>query len=135
MSRSSLGVIGAAALAALVGVATADDFEGTWEVTRISNERKDGPGAGEIKYPKRMVLQMRDGRLVGHYVDQYDHPCDFDLVAVVNQGHDLLLVHCGETKAPESYAPIHHVKLRGNTLHGVVTTSVALFEWVAERRK
>jgi hypothetical protein len=112
-----------------------DAFSGNWEVTRIIEAKKDGyEWSLEIKYPKRMTLEVRDGRLEGRYTDQWKHSGKFELVAVVNGGHDLLLVHEGGTKSPEARSPVHHVKLVNGKLHAVVTSHDKLFEWVAERR-
>jgi hypothetical protein len=116
--------------------AAADDFAGKWEVTRIVEATKgDFQWNLEVKYPKYMTLELRNGRLVGRYTDQSEYSSEFELVAVVNQGHDLLLVHGGAgTKNPESLSPIHHVKLVRGKLHAVVTSHDKLFEWTAERR-
>lgn len=114
--------------------ALADDFTGRWEITQILNERHGFPWSAEIKYPKHMTLEMRAGQLVGRYTDQHDFSCAFEVLQVLNQGRDLLLGHCGETKSAEAYAPIHHAKLRDGKLHGVVTTDEKLFEWIAVRR-
>jgi hypothetical protein len=112
-----------------------DAFSGDWEVTRIIEAKKDGyQWSLEIKYPKRMTLEVRDGRLEGRYTDQWKHSGKFELVAIVNGGHDLLLVHEGGTKSPEARSPVHHVKLVNGKLHGVVTSHDKLFEWIAERR-
>jgi hypothetical protein len=115
--------------------ALADDFTGQWEVTQVLNEREGFPWSREIKYPKQMLLQVQAGQLVGSYTDQQDFSCTFPVVLVLNHGRDLVLAHCGETKSPDAYAPIHHVKLLNGKLHGVVTTNEKLFEWVATRRK
>ncbi len=64
-----------------------------------------------------------------------DYSSEFELVAVINQGRDLLLVHGGAgTKEPTALAPIHHVKLVKGKLHAVVTSHDKLFEWIAERK-
>ena len=110
-------------------------FAGKWEVTSVTEAKKDAYSWSlEVKYPKRMTLEVRDGRLEGRYTDQWDYSGKFELVAVINEGHDLLLVHEGGTKDPESLSPIHHVKLIHGKLHAVVTTREKLFEWIAERR-
>jgi hypothetical protein len=112
-----------------------DAFSGNWEVTRIIEANSRGTsGALEIKYPKQMTLELREGRLHGRYTDQWEYQGNFELVAVVNDGHDLLLVHEGGTKSPEALSPIHHVKLVKGKLHAVVTSHDKLFEWIAERR-
>jgi hypothetical protein len=116
-------------------VVESDAFSGNWEVTRIIEAKNDGyEWSLEIKYPKRMTLEVRDGRVEGHYTDQWKHSGKFELVAVVNGGHDLLLVHEGGTKSPEARSPVHHVKLVNGKLHAVVTSHDKLFEWIAERR-
>lgn len=122
-------------LLASAGGAFADDFTGTWEVTQVLNEREGFPWSREIKYPKRMTLEMRDGRLVGRYTDQSGFSCAFAITQLLNQDRDLLLANCGETKSPAAYAPIHHVKLRHGKCHGIVIAEERLFEWVAVRRK
>ena len=81
-----------------------------------------------------MTLEIHEGRLEGRYTDQWDHAGKFELVAVINEGHDLLLVHEGGTNSPEALSPIHHVKLVNGKLHAVVTSDDKLFEWIAERR-
>ena len=118
------------------GLAPAEDFTGHWEVTRVVEPKGDGfPWSREVKYPQSMTLEVRGGRLVGHYTDQSGYSDQFELVAVINHGHDLLLVNGGAgTKDPESFSPIHHAKLRDGKLHAVVTTNSKLFEWVAEPR-
>lgn len=123
-------------LCAAATVAIADDFTGRWEVTRVvENKKDDFQWSLEIKYPKHMTLELRDGRLVGRYTDQWGFSSAFDLVAVVNQGRDLLLVHGGAgTKEPEALSPIHHVKLVKGELHAVVTSHDKLFEWIAKRK-
>ena len=116
-------------------LAEADDFSGKWEVTKIVEAKKDGvEWSLEIKYPKYMTLEVREGRLEGRYTDQWDYSGKFELVAVVNEGHDLLLVHEGGTKSAEALSPIHHVKLIKGRLHAVVTSHEKLFEWIAERK-
>lgn len=123
-------------MCATISLARADDFSGRWEITKVIDVEPDGfSWSEEVKYPKSMTLEFRDGRLVGHYTDQWNFSDQFELVAVINQGRDLLLVHGGAgTKDPASLSPIHHVKLRDGKLHAVVTSHTKLFEWVAERR-
>ncbi len=122
-------------IALLPASASADDFTGHWTVVTVKDAKVDGgPWSGEIKYPKDMVLEEQNGRLVGHYTDQYGYSDAFELVALVNNGHDLLLVNGGAgTKAAEAYAPIHHVKLVKGQLHAIVTAHDKLFEWTAAR--
>ena len=113
----------------------ADDFAGAWVVTKVTETQKNGfPWSKEIKYPKSMTLSVESGGLVGRYTDQWGHSATFELVAVINEGRDLLLVHGGGTKAAEAYSPVHHVKLAKGRLHAVVTSHDKLFEWEAERR-
>ena len=121
---------------AVAGVAHADDFSGQWQVTRVVESKRDGfPWTQEIKYPKAFTLALRDGRLSGNYVDQWGYAGTFELVAVINNGRDLLLVHGGAgTKSPEALAPIHHIKLERGAPHAVVTSHDKLFEWFAERK-
>ena len=58
-----------------------------------------------------MTLELRNGHLAGSYTDQRDYSAEFELVAVVNEGRDLVLVNGGAgTKNPESYSPIDDVK-------------------------
>jgi hypothetical protein len=116
--------------------ATAGGFAGHWEVTRVVESAPEGaPWSQEIKYPKSMTLELRDGRLAGRYTDQWGDSDEFELVAVVNRGRDLLLVNGGlGTKQPQSFAPVHHVKLVDGKLHAIVTARDRLFEWYAERR-
>jgi hypothetical protein len=115
---------------------TIDDFAGKWEVTDVVESNKEGfDWTLEVKYPKSMTLSVRDGRLVGRYTDQWKYSSDFELVAVVNRGRDLLLVHGGAgTKDPRAFSPVHHVKLVEGKLHAVVTSHEKLFEWIAERK-
>jgi hypothetical protein len=112
----------------------ADDFTGKWEVTKVIENKKGFEWSLEIKYPKHMTLERRNGRLVGRYTDQWEYSGEFELVAVINQGRDLLLVHGGGTKEPTVLSPIHHVKLVKGELHAVVTSHDKLFEWSAERK-
>ena len=123
-------------LGGLAAPAPPEDFTGTWEVTKIV-EGKTGEfqWSLEIEYPTHMTLEIRNGHLAGRYTDQWGYSGEFELVSVINQGHDLLLVNGGAgTKNPESYSPIHHVKLVKGKLHAIVTSHDKLFEWVAERR-
>jgi hypothetical protein len=115
--------------------ALADDFSGSWEVVKVVEDRGAYEWSAEIKYPKRFTIERQGASWVGHYVDQYEYACPFSLVAVVNDGRDLLLTDCGVTKYAQAYAPIHHVKKVGDTLHAVVITNQRLFEWVARRRQ
>lgn len=118
-----------------ITAAVADDFTGKWEVTKVIENKKGFEWSLEVKYPKYMTLERRNGRLVGRYQDQWDYSDEFELIAVINQGRDLLLVHGGAgTKEPSALSPIHHVKLVKGKLHGVVTSHDKLFEWIAERR-
>jgi hypothetical protein len=119
-----------------VDAGAAEDFTGKWEVTKVIDGKKDEfPWSLEVKYPKYMTLELRDGRLVGRYTDQSDYSGEFELVAVINQGRDLLLVHGGAgTKSPEALSPIHHAKLVNGKLHAIVTSHTKLFEWIAERK-
>ena len=129
-------VVAIAFLVGITGLAFAEDFSGHWEVTEVIDIKGDGaPWSLEVKYPKSFTLELRDGKLLGQYTDQWDYSDQFELVAVVNHGHDLLLVNGGAgTKDPDSLSPIHHVKLRNGKLYAVVTSHAKLFEWVAERR-
>lgn len=122
-------------LLAGAAVASSEDFAGDWEVKLLIKERDGFPWSREVTYPRSMTLEIRDGRLVGNYTDQYDHSCAFTLVSVLNEGRDLVLAGCGETKSADGYAPIHHAKLREGKLHAIVTTNEKLFEWIAVRRK
>jgi hypothetical protein len=117
--------------------ASPDEFTGTWTVTKVVEPKKNGfPWSLEVKYPRVMTLALREGRLIGEYTDQQGHSDRFELVAIVNQGRDLLLVHGGAgAKDAHSFSPIHHVKLVDGRLRGVVTTDEKLFEWVAERQQ
>jgi hypothetical protein len=111
-------------LAASPAAGQTDAFGGNWEVTRIIEVKKDGyEWSLEIKYPKRMTLEVRDGRLEGRYTDQWNYSGKFELVAVVNGGNELLLIHEGGTKSPQARSPIHHVKLVNSKLHAVVTSN------------
>ena len=108
----SRAITAAVLLCSSITAATAEDFTGKWEVTQIIESKKGFEWSLEIEYPKYMSLELRDGRLVGRYIDQWDYSGEFELVAVINQGHDLLLVHGGAgTKEPTALSPIHHVKL------------------------
>jgi hypothetical protein len=128
------------AIALLVGISAsppaADDFAGKWEVTKVIEKDKSGfQWSVEIKYPKYMTPELRNGRLAGRYTDQWDYSSEFELVAVVNEGRDLLLVNGGAgTKEPQALSPVHHVKLVKGKLHAVVTSHDKLFEWIAERK-
>ena len=128
----------AMAVALLVSVSPAApaDFAGKWEVTKVVEKDEDGfQWSLEIKYPKYMTLELRNGRLVGRYTDQWNYSGEFELVAVVNEGRDLLLINGGAgTKAAEARSPVHHVKLVKGRLHVVVTSHDKLFEWIAERK-
>jgi hypothetical protein len=125
-----LTIVGATA------AALADDFAGTWTVTEVVESKKGFPWSSEVKYPRMMILEVREGRLTGHYTDQQGHSDSFELVAVVNRGRDLLLVHGGAgTKDPRSFSPVHHAKLVDGRLRGVVIAEEKLFEWVAERKR
>jgi len=118
-----------------ITAAMADDFTGKWEVTKVIENKEGFEWSLEVKYPKSMTLEIRNGRLVGRYTDQWDYSGEFELVAVINQGRDLLLVHGGAgTKEPTALSPIHHVKPVKGKLHAVVTSHDKLFEWIAERK-
>ena len=117
-----------------ITAAMADDFTGRWEVTKVVENNKGFAWSLEVKYPKHMTLELRNGRLVGRYTDQSDYSGEFELVAAINQGRDLLLVHGGGTKESTALSPIHHVKLVKGQLHAVVTSHEKLFEWIAERK-
>jgi hypothetical protein len=131
----SRAITAAVLLCSSITAATADDFTGKWEVTKIIESKKGFERSLEIKYPRYMTLELRDGHLVGRYTDQWDYSDEFELVAVINQGRDLLLVHGGAgTKEPTAFSPVHHVKLVKGRLHAVVTSQDKLFEWIAERK-
>lgn len=114
--------------------AMADYFTGKWEVKKVIENKEGFEWSLEVKYPRYMTLELRNGRLLGRYTDQWDYSGEFELVAVINQGRDLLLVHGGGTKEPTALSPIHHVKLVKGQLHAVVTSHDKLFEWIAERK-
>jgi hypothetical protein len=132
---SSVIVVGML-LASPVAPSPGQDFSGKWNVTKVIEGKKDDfPWSLEIKYPKAMTLEVRDGRLIGKYTDQHGYSDTFELVAVVNKGNDLILVHGGAgTKSPEALSPIHHAKLVKGKLHAVVISHTKLFEWIAERK-
>ncbi|MDY6904322.1 MAG: hypothetical protein SWH61_06525 [Thermodesulfobacteriota bacterium] len=111
-------------------VANADDFSGTWKVvTAIYNDTY----MGEIKYPQRFTIENNNGDMSGHYTDQHGFESDFEKVAVINDGRELLLSLCCGTKHAESWAPLHKAKLMDDgMLHGVVVTDRYEFKWVAE---
>jgi len=98
-------------------------------------ENEEFPWHEEIKYPKSFSLELESSKLVGSYEDQYGFECDFELIELVNNGHELLLGHCGGTKHSTSWTPIHKVKMIEGRLHGLVITSNKKFEWVAERKQ
>lgn len=113
-------------------VASAADFTGDWVVVEVL-ENDEFPWHEEIKYPVSFSLKMDGKVLVGTYKDQYDFECDFEFARLVNDGRELLLKACGTTKHPESWAPIHKVKLIDGRLHAVVVTFDKKFEWIAEK--
>lgn len=118
-----------------VSSASPADFAGTWEVTKVV-EYTGYTWSRQVKYPRKMTLELKKGVLSGRYTDQYGHSCAFPVAAVLNDGMDLLLANCGPTKERSAYAPVHHVKLvDGMTIHGLVMTNRHLFAWTAKRRK
>ena len=113
-------------------VANADGFVGQWRVIEVI-ENAEYPWHEEIKYASSFVIEESGGKMVGRYIDQHDYECDFEFVALINDGHELLLGHCGGTKHSTSWAPIHKVKIVDGKLHGLVVTSDKKFEWIAEK--
>jgi hypothetical protein len=109
-------------------------FVGQWEVTQVV-DTKEYAWSAEVKYPKRMTLELKNGELTGSYTDQYEHSCAFPLVSLINDGNELVLANCGPTKDPSAYAPLHRVRLTDGKLRGVAMTNKVLFVWTAERRK
>jgi len=108
----------------------ANDFSGEWKVIKVIHSDSY---FGEIKYPKSFKIFKKNGSLTGHYKDQYNYENQFDLVALINNGQELLLLNCCGTKHPESWAPLHKVKIVDGKLHAIVVTNRIEFEWMAER--
>ena len=112
--------------------ASAADFTGDWLVVKLVPS-KEFPWHEEIKYPESFSLRVDGLKLVGSYKDQTGYECDFELIEIINDGHELILGHCGGTKHASSWAPIHKVKMVDGLLHGIVVTSEKRFEWIAEK--
>jgi hypothetical protein len=114
--------------------AATEDFLGEWRIHPTPKSKRDAFFLDDIKYPKWMKIELRNGKLVGVYEDQSEFRSEFELVAVINRGRDLIFVHGGlGTKEPESFCPVHHAKLVNGKLEGVVTANGKLFEWIGER--
>ena len=88
----------------------------------------------EIKYPVEFSITEKDGKLSGTYKDQNDYVCEFELVAIINSGSEMLLSDCRSTKNINSIAPIQRVKYENGKLRGKVVTTKMLFEWEAINR-
>ena len=110
----------------------AQSFEGAWEIFKV-NENKVFPWHDEIKYPKKFNLIKKENGWEGSYTDQYDFKCKFSLVVDINDGNELILVHCGTTKHPEAWSPIHKIKIENGKIIGLTITDKLLFSWEAIR--
>ena len=110
--------------------ALANDFFGEWQVTKVIFSESY---FGEIKYPKWFKIENRDGKISGRYKDQFDYENNFDLVVFINNNQEMLLSHCCGTKHPESWSPLHKVKIIDGKLHAVVVTHRFEFKWIAEK--
>ena len=109
----------------------ADDFTGEWKVVKVIQSDNY---MGEIKYPKWFKIEnAQSGHLKGTYKDQYDYENKFQTITLINNGRELLLSLCCETKHPESWAPLHKVKIIDGKLHAYVVTNHVEFEWIAVR--
>ena len=67
----STAITVAVLLGSSITAAMADDFTGQCEVTKVIENKKGFEWSLEIKYPKHMTLELRNGRLVGRYTDQW----------------------------------------------------------------
>jgi len=110
-----------------------NQFTGEWNIAITAPETARPPYQVEIKYPKWMKIEVKDGKLTGTYIDQFDYHCTFPMLEIVNDGHDLLFVMCGTTKLSESFMPVHHAKVIDGKMVGVTLTREKLFEWEGQR--
>lgn len=112
----------------LTNIASANDFLGMWQVTKV-----DMPETyfGEIKYPKYFEITETESGVSGYYRDQYNLECNFLLSELVNNGNELPLMNCGTTKSEQAWAPLHKVKLINGELVGSVVTYGQVFVWYA----
>ncbi len=110
--------------------ASANDFFGEWKVSKLIFTV---PYFKDIRYPKWFRIENRDGTISGRYKDQYNYEDNFELVVFINNNQEMLLSHCCGTKHPESWSPLHKVKIINGELHGVVVTNRFEFEWIAEK--
>jgi len=109
----------------------ANDFIGEWKVVKVIY---GDSYVGEIKYPKLFKIEKKNGNISGRYKDQFDYENKFELAVLINNGHELLLSNCCGTKHPESWSPLHKVKIINEKLHAIVVTDHIEFEWIAERK-
>lgn len=109
----------------------ANDFIGEWKVVKVIYSDSY---VGEIKYPKLFKIEKKNGNISGRYKDQFDYENKFELAVLINNGHELLLSNCCGTKHPESWSPLHKVKIINGKLHAIVVTDHIEFEWIAERK-
>ncbi len=109
----------------------ANDFIGEWKVVKVTYSDSY---FGEIKYPKLFKIEKKNGKISGRYKDQFDYENKFELAVLINNGHELLLVNYCGTKHPESWSPLHKVKITNGKLHAIVVTDHIELEWIAERK-
>ena len=112
-----------------------NEFVGEWDVEVVSPVTAKSPYQLDVKYPKWMKIEVKEGQLSGRYIDQYGGACSFPMIESLNGGKDLLFVICGTTKNPDSYAPVHHAKIIGGRLKGIVFGKTVLFEWMGAKRE
>jgi hypothetical protein len=112
-----------------------NEFIGEWDIEVVNPTTSKFPYQLEVKYPKWMKITVENGKIIGEYVDQYDYKCAFPMITLTNNGKDLIFVNCGNTKNPDSYAPIHHAKIIDGKLKGIVISNSVLFEWIGTKRK
>jgi hypothetical protein len=120
-------------MALTISVVEASEFVGSWKVLEVI-ENPEFPWHQEVKYPVEFTISENGSKLVGQYQDQWNTECEFSVVEEINDGAELILIHCGSTKSPSAWMPIHRVKRNGENLHGSVFTNHKLFEWIAVRK-
>ena len=112
-----------------------ESFIGEWDIKPVEIKDNINPYYLEVKYPKWLNIEEIENKFIGTYKDQYNYECKLPILEIINEGKDIVFIHCGTTKHKTSYIPIHHAKIINGELRGVVTTTNRLFEWVGKRKK
>ena len=113
-----------------------ESLMGEWLIEPMQESKEQFPWWMEIKYPKKLIVTLNNGKYSFIFIDQNDYKCE-GTPLMANRGKEMVFEFCSGlgTKSPHTWGPIHHAKIIDGKLHGVVTNNRYLFTWVGVRQQ